>query len=525
MIGMERGRRFERWAALVALPLAAHGVLSGIGFNPTDDGFVLAGSARLLWGQVPHRDFLSIRPPGSYYLHLPEVWLGGEWTFRLSRLVAWGEWGITGWAWSGLAEWAGGTRFLPGSRLAISVIASVFCAHQFPPMAWHSIDAVTLASAGLLLIARGGGIAAPAGAALLGFAALCRQNVLPMLPLALLSLPAGRSAHTVAGGMAPFLIYGLMLAVTGSVGAAVEQLSARTGLLEPGVLAWAGKPAVWVALILGAGAGWTGRRHAGVFAPGFAASLTALCTLGLARGELHGPASFALVAAAAGLAVTAESRWRIAAVLAAALGWCASISVGYNTPALGCGAAGALLLGFGGSAWPKGAHAYRVALVVLAVLAGAAMYQARHRFVYRDLPADLQYADLGPVFPGGRGIRTNAETAALLADLRVAIATAGSTRYAVIPDLAAHWVRADRPNPLFADWPFTVELSNPKHFLRVLDDFHHGRGKLVVIIQKYRADVLPQGRVAFSGVPYDIVDLAKRMLTKTGETEFFELYR
>ncbi len=518
-------RRTEAFLAVAGFPFLAHLLLSGIGFNPTDDGFVLAGSTRLLWGQVPHRDFLSIRPPGSFVLHLPEAWLGGEWTFQLSRLSAWIEWGITGWAWSGLAEWAAGAMFLPGARLALSVIASVFCAHQFPPMAWHSIDAVMLVSAGLLLVARGGKHRAPVGAALLGCAALCRQNALPMLPLGLLLLPGGRNLRAMLGGLVPFLIYGLVLVATGSVGPALEQLSARTGLLEPGVLAWTAKPGVWVAVALGAGAGWAGRRRSGVFAPAFAVTLTALGALALARGALHGPISFALVAAVAGLAITATGRWRTAAVLAAALGWCTAVSVGYNTPALGCGAAAAVLLGYGGSVWPKGVTAFRVALIALAVTAASAMVHARHRFVYRDLPPHLLTADLGSVFSGGRGIRTNRGTAALLADLKIAIGKAGNTRYAILPDFAAYWVRADRPNPLFADWPFNVELSNPKHILRVMDDLHHGRGKLVVIVQKYRADLIAQDRVGFRDSPYVIVDLAKKLLTKTGETEFFELYR
>jgi hypothetical protein len=199
--------------------------------------------------------------------------------------------------------------------------------------------------------------------------------------------------------------------------------------------------------------------------------------------------------------------------------------VGYNTPALGCGAAAAVLLAFAGCTWPRGAAAFRAALFALAVLAAGAMAHARRTFVYRDLPAAALTADLGAVLPGGRGIRTNPETAAMLADLRVAVERAGRTRYAVIPDLAAWWVGADRPNPLFADWPFNVELSNPRHVMRVLDDLHRGRGKLVVIVQRYRADVLPQGRVPFHGVPYDIVDLARRLLEPAGETEFFGLYR
>jgi hypothetical protein len=53
--------------AWVALIVAAVGRL---GFNPTDEGFVLAGSYRILHGQVPHLDFISPRPAGSLVIHV-----------------------------------------------------------------------------------------------------------------------------------------------------------------------------------------------------------------------------------------------------------------------------------------------------------------------------------------------------------------------------------------------------------------------------------------------------------------------
>ncbi|TSA36906.1 MAG: hypothetical protein D4R64_06705 [Porphyromonadaceae bacterium] len=40
------------------------------GFNPTDDGVILAQSYRILNGEIPHRDFISIRPAGSAVMHM-----------------------------------------------------------------------------------------------------------------------------------------------------------------------------------------------------------------------------------------------------------------------------------------------------------------------------------------------------------------------------------------------------------------------------------------------------------------------
>src|SRR5437870_11810474 len=95
---MSRGMILRAAAALVVLPLAAHLAFSWIGFNPTDDGWVLAMSRRILDGEVPHRDFLLDRPALSPLLHAPVVLLGGESTFWLSRGVVCFEWALLAFA-------------------------------------------------------------------------------------------------------------------------------------------------------------------------------------------------------------------------------------------------------------------------------------------------------------------------------------------------------------------------------------------------------------------------------------------
>ena len=71
---------------LVLVSLLSHLSFSWMGFTPTDEGFTLAHSRRILDGQVPHRDFIIIRPFISPLLHVPEVFFGGDYTLWLSRL-------------------------------------------------------------------------------------------------------------------------------------------------------------------------------------------------------------------------------------------------------------------------------------------------------------------------------------------------------------------------------------------------------------------------------------------------------
>lgn len=83
--------------AAAALALFSHVLYSPLGFNATDEGWMLAGSRRLLDGEVPHRDFISLRPAGSSLLHVPEVAFGGDHVILLSRLAAWIQYGVIAW--------------------------------------------------------------------------------------------------------------------------------------------------------------------------------------------------------------------------------------------------------------------------------------------------------------------------------------------------------------------------------------------------------------------------------------------
>src|SRR5438270_12258470 len=84
---------------LVLVPLCAHFMFSWMGFTPTDEGFTLANSRRILDGQVPHRDFILIRPFVSPLIHVPFVLFGGDNTFWLSRLFVWFQLASISWLW------------------------------------------------------------------------------------------------------------------------------------------------------------------------------------------------------------------------------------------------------------------------------------------------------------------------------------------------------------------------------------------------------------------------------------------
>src|SRR3712207_1301334 len=89
VIRSDRRNALASVAFLLVLPTLAHLLFSWRGFAPVDDGFTLTYSRRILEGQVPHRDFIIIRPFISPLLHTPFVLFGGEYTYWVSRIFVW----------------------------------------------------------------------------------------------------------------------------------------------------------------------------------------------------------------------------------------------------------------------------------------------------------------------------------------------------------------------------------------------------------------------------------------------------
>ncbi len=552
------GRSHRHVLAIVLFVLGAslllHLRFSWLGFNPTDEGFVLAYSRRLLEGQVPHRDFISIRPVGSALLHLPVVLLGGSHTFWLSRLVFWIELVTTSIAWTFVITALLGRRPSISTRLAWSLVAVMLSAHYFPAMAWHTVDGLFISAVGLLLCVQRSRRLERLGYLVLGAAPLFKQNYAVLVPAALILLGGHRQPACWLASVVPSLVYVVALLATGGLSDAITQMTSQTDVLGPGVRRYLWEYAApWGALFgflairelfrsrVGADEDHTPATPRPWLTPVvgvlsvYAILIAAASTL--AEGRFLGAASFGLFGAAAGATLylamePAERRGYVACGLLTLLtAWSCSISVGYNTPALATGPLALLLLSLVRRALPAGpagllARVPMVLDVVLIAVAAVSFHAARTTHVYQDRPAPLLTRAVGPLLRGGAGIFTNENTAAFLEDLGRAVARSSGTPYAIIPDLAAYWVTAPDVNPLPIDWAQSIELNDRALVDRVIDAIAQRRGALIVIVQKVDANVLASG---FTPLPdsdhYAVVRHVRRTLVKIDETAFFELYR
>jgi hypothetical protein len=524
--------------------VAVHFGFSWIGFNPTDEGWLQAVARRLLAGEVPHRDFISLRPVFSALLQVPLVWLGGDHVFWLARLWGWLVVGGISWLWSGCLLPDQPARWL---RTLLYPVIFFLNAQVFPVMAWHSLDGLLLATAALAL-ARRGTPAAWRGAFLCaGFAAMCRQNFVFFIPFLALGLPDWKQGRAILWiGVAPALYLAFLLG-TGAAGDFVHQILATQGqLFRTAVQPYGEQPAFFAGLGLGAlaaGALHLARRGTGR-GPDIVATALLLATGLYASFNLwHGPLSvaagaFGLFGAACALLAVAVATRRVTRsgafplIAAVGLAWTAAISVGYNSPALTGGvllvATWRLLESLAGRpvlTTPAGLAAIGLALAGLALT----FREARFNFPYQERPAAELSWDAGAVMRGAAGLRTNAVTYAVLEDLRRLTDHFDRQHqpYAIMTDYAAFWVGSAQRNPLACEWPQTTELgADPtltSRFIRQMCSLPPGAP---IIVQKDLISTVPGGLFPVSAAKYYYYTQTwlEEHGQQVGETTYFKLY-
>ncbi|MCJ7813088.1 hypothetical protein MUP95_07220, partial [bacterium] len=230
----------------------AHFLFSHLGFNPTDDGFILAGSRRILDGQIPHRDFISIRPAGSYFLHIPFVLFGGDYVFWVSRYFVWIQFASIAWIWTVIIARSFKIFSSWIEKFPVALVAFSFSAHYFPVMAWHTVDSLFLVTLGIILCLEQSMLAKMFGYLFIGTAQLCRLNFLPLIPIVIILLNDWRQKRFWLMVCVPITVYMVYLMFNRAVSDAIMQLSTYTNVLSRGVMTYVKCWSVLWGILIGA---------------------------------------------------------------------------------------------------------------------------------------------------------------------------------------------------------------------------------------------------------------------------------
>jgi hypothetical protein len=531
-------------AFLLIVPTVAHLLFSWRGFAPVDDGFTLAYSRRILEGQVPHRDFIIIRPFVSPLLHTPFVLFGGEYTYWASRFFVWFQFACISWAWVCAINRAFSNPFNNTTKLFIGLVSFAASVHYFVLTAWHTVDGLFLSSIGVwLLVTQRHTTKRVIGYLLIATAYLCKQSFLFMAPLSMVLMGDWREKKYWLTITLPAAAYCAYLLITGSFSEAVIQLTSQSGIVSTGVGSYLNYGTL-LGILAGYGSMFLlsasavpllGTRRVSRYVG--ASILTVipalLIAIGLYRGSLA-TVSFGIFGMVLGAVLyflssrTGRGEYDLRVVLIALLlAWSASLSVGYNFPTLMLGPLFTILAAFvysiGG---PLDLKYLQPTLIIVGAVVLLSFGVSRPYYIYREQPSSGLTKSLDGVLPGGRLIYTNPNTYDFLVDLNNATqeVSARNRQYAIIPDVPGYWVQSRQTNPLLVDWPQPVELSNPYLIDRVTSDLAAKRGEVTVLVQKAHAFYLADGFVPLDDDQYAVVQYVRANFSKTYETEYFELY-
>jgi hypothetical protein len=492
-----------------AVFFAAFGLHS---YHPTDHGFVLGLGWRIHGGQVPYRDFLYIRPPGTIYLH--SIWfaLPEAWALPAARAAFYAQMTLSA-VLPALAALRAGLVRSPATLGALSAGFLAAALHNFPAMPWYTVDGVFFASIGLAAWtvslrepdsgrAIGWRVLASLGFAL---APLCKQNfVFPALFFG--GVCTWELFHTARrGAREPRALFlasslpalGVASILLGSLGAAellpafVDQITTGSGLLGAGfwnyVLYWP-----WWAVLPGLAWPWLTRRLSDDAVPAaLPAACVALSPLGMLALVLLADTSadlgrlllwfllgslatrsFLLLRARGAHGKSDRSSDREAdrdpngglrLLLATGIfviGWSASLSWGYPKPNLGLAAMAVAIMDL----LPR---VDRRGLAPLAATASAAIFVAyafelNRAEPYRDVRISRQVASLHETYPRFGHLSSNPGLAAQYRELKELIqrhALDAGRDFTVLHDFPLIHYLVDRQSPARLDWYFHSEMQ------------------------------------------------------------------
>jgi hypothetical protein len=472
--------RRSAFILFLTLPVLYCVLYAPCGFDDTDQGFVQALSWRITQGEIPYLDFDYVRPPVTPYLHALEMLLLPEGYEVLGArcimyLMMWGSVIFTVLAFRRAFRWQ------PDARIwLVAATSFVFTAHNYPPMPWHTIDAVFFVALGAWLLTRN----ARTGNLLLAMfslvlAALCKQPfaiLLPLAPFAANFLHHRRAAFTSALSIAGclLLITGLLFLIhpemPGQMFAQMASASEGTDLLVAGLFRYKwglllSLPLISISLLPPAM-----RRWAGWLMPAVVV-LTAM-SLHIWRAALAESSvepSFHFMQA---LMVTAvffagrmfffrkQKAWVLPLFLLAGA-WAAGISWGYQTPELFAAPIWiTVMLMFSGESQLRLPFLLHGGLL----LTTFATYFYLYQFPYRDEPRSVGYVSLGRDEPRLKGIYAGPEEAHELEALRqltdqTAESPGSKATWTVFPSMPlAHYLH-NQLNPLSSDWEHNAEMA------------------------------------------------------------------
>ena len=502
-----------RGLGIVALSLAAitafYKSVGYLGFNPTDDGAILATSYRLLQGEIPHIDFISPRPVGSPLLHTLDFLIPLP-LFVAGRIVALAEMLAFTYCFARVTIGKPLVRW-PLIALAGALAAWAINVHTFTLMPWHTIDGLLVLAVGIAILSSASGSSryrVPLAFVILGLGPLTKQGF-AFAPLVGIIYAFYKGIYREKAlkrvgfhallAATPTVLYVATIAVLGGGQAMASQLSATApdwgAQLFTSPSLWEGKSLILLCLHIVSGIAvaflCTPRRDGRVLHPKLATVMRCGVTLVLLiwlhqfpfdtvyTGGLY--VMWAMIA----YFVTAQvvGKFDAAALVVLAAGWIAMLSWGYAVPNLVAGSM-AFFLMYRSWTGVKIPELAMPALAVLIVVVVAIMsFAVRRAHPPRDLSKPLLTFPLLEISAEFGDIRTSDALGRHLQDIVDCVEHYPSDKVAILPSNAGLYPALGLENPLPIDWVYPLEYSGSES--RLLRSAEQLEPSYLVIFQNF----------------------------------------
>ena len=493
----------------IVIAIVCHILFSPYGFNPTDEGFVLSSSVRLLHGQIPHVDFSSLRPLGYAYLHIPELLISKDYTFLISRFVFWFEMSLIAYLWVLILQQSFSIFNFPLS-IVLFLITFIFNCHYFPIGVLHTIDGLLFALLGFFILYRFEKMQWLAGL-FIGYAVLCKQGFVVLTPLLLFLFP--QKKYSFLFSLIPGIFYVALISFFGGWHDLIAQLTAHSEIVEVGLLNYILNPYLYAGIVLS------------ILYKKFNFPLTVMpllmvgcLLLLLVTDHYHGKVLLFLF----GYMITdffLTVQTRKIYLLALALAWCVSISVGYASIALFSGGLISLLLCL--ELKNENHFLNDRTILLLPIVCISFFYFVRSTNIYREIERPELTFKLNGIVQGANGIYTNKKTFAVLKDMHDLQTI--YPRLLALPDFTSAQLFCYN-RPVLTEWPNRAEIPNDK-ILDKVTSILKTDSTTTIAVAKYQTALLSDTLQSSNFDDYKIIQFVKQHYRKSGETEYFELFR
>lgn len=509
---------------IVLLATICHYLFSQYGFNPTDEGFVLSTSNRLLHGQIPHVDFSSVRPVGYAFLHIPELLISKNHVYLISRYVFWFEQVCIAFLWVRFILCYSKIRISIIQKYILVVIVFFLNVHYFPASVLHTIDGLLMCVIGLSIIISQNKYSL-IGFFIIGFAALCKQNFILFLPIAIILLGRKNWLNNILIGILPIVLYICVISMFGGFYQLKAQLTTHHEFFSIGISTYI-KSRLFFAGILFACSLLIIQNN--IYKTFVLLVIYLICMYAMVTNRYHEKFGCFIIGATIGYfiitLVKREPTFTKLLFITIVLAWCVSISVGYNTPALFLGGNILLLLLYTINIHQIDIKKFTTYLLIIFIPLVIVFYFVRTHNIYRDAPSSQLTYKLDNIVEGAYGIETNRNTFKVLVELDLLKKL--YPNLVVLPDFTACNILHSHQSKIRTEWPNKTEIPNDEILQFVIKDLK--KDTSIIAIPKYNLTLFSIG---FEAVPKEkvndflILNYVFSHYKKTLDYSYFEIYK